>query len=94
MTSHIRRLCGDALISATVLATVIGVLVSVDARLRERLQIAITSGPSAIGWDVQTRWDDIGYLLFDAARTQSIDHAPLMIFVACATALLLFMWRT
>ena len=94
MTSHFRRVCGDALVSASVLAIVVGVLVSVDARVRERLHTVIASGPSAFGSGVQTPWDQIGYVLFDAARTQSIDHAPLMIFVVCATVLLLFMWRT
>ena len=94
MTSHIRRVFGDALVSASVLAIVVAVLVSVDARVRERLHDVITSGPSAFGPDLEAPWDQIGYVLFDAARTQSIDHAPLMIFVVCATVLLLFMWRT
>jgi hypothetical protein len=92
MTSQFRRRVGDALVSVGVLAIVLGVLVSVDARVRERLETVVTTGAPDLG--VPGAWGNVGYVLFDAARTQSIDHAPLMIFVVCATVLLLFMWRT
>ena len=94
MAFHIRRVCGDALLSAGVLAVVLGVLVSVDPRVRDQFEAVAMSESPKLGSGLQTRLGEIGYLLFDAARTQSIDHAPLMIFVVCTTVLVLFMWRT
>ena len=94
MVSPFRRFCGDALVSAGVLATVLGVLVSVDQRVREQLQAVVRAQSPEFTSGAQARLSEIGYVVFDAARTQSIDHAPLMIFVVCATVLLLAMVRT
>jgi len=94
MTSRVRRVFGDALVSTGVLAIVLGLLISIDDRVRERVEAAVTStSPSSVA-GAGMRLSEVWYALFDAARTQSIEHAPLMIFVVAATVLLLFMVRT
>jgi hypothetical protein len=94
MASRVRRVCGDLLVSIGVLGAVLGVLVSVDPRVRDQLQAAVnvTSavGLGAVGGQLR----DVGITLFDAARTHSIEQAPLVIFSVVATVLLLALART
>jgi len=94
MTSRVRRMCGDLLISMGVLGAVVVVLMSVDGRVREQLQAAVrvtsSVGLRAVGGQLR----EVGLTLFDAMRTQSIEHAPLMIFAVVATVLLLGLART
>lgn len=93
--SRVRRVFGDALVSAGMIAIVLAVLVSVDERVREQFRAAVDSAsPSSVAAGTGTQLSEVGVALFDAARTQSIEHAPLMIFVVVATMLVLFMVRT
>lgn len=94
MRTPARRVVGDALISAGVVALVLGVLVSTDIRVREQFQTIVTSAsPSSVA-GAGTRLGEVGSALVEAAFTQSVDHAPMMVLVAAATVLLLFMVRT
>jgi hypothetical protein len=94
MRSRVRRVGGDLLVSIGVLGAVMGVLVSVDVRVREQLQAAVdglaSSGLDAAGGQLR----DLGLALFDAVQKQSIEHAPLLIFGVVATVLLLALART
>jgi hypothetical protein len=94
MASRLRRVCGDLLVSIGMLGAVLGILVSVDARVREQLQaaVSVTSsvGVGAVGGQLR----EVGLTLFDAARTQSIEHAPLVIFAVVATVLVLALMRS
>ncbi|MBI4486242.1 MAG: hypothetical protein HY655_09550 [Acidobacteria bacterium] len=94
MGSRVRRMCGDLLVSAGVLAAVIGVLVSIDARVREHVH-AVVSGtwPVSVA-DAGAQLRDVGFTVFEAARSQSIEHAPLVIFAVVATVLLLALARS
>ena len=94
MGSRSRRVYGDALVSGGVLLVVLGLLVSVDERVREQVSAAAAGGWSSTLADFGTRLQEAGSSVADAARTQSIDHAPLLIFVLVATVLLLAMVRT
>lgn len=87
-----RRIWNDALISAGVVLFVLITLISVDVRVREQIQTVLgtTSTVQAAGG----RIEEVGSVLFEAARTQSIDHGPMMIFIAAATVLVLFMVRS
>jgi hypothetical protein len=87
-----RRVWSDALISVGVLLFVLITLISIDVRVREQMRtiLGTTSTVQAAG----SRIEEVGSVLFEAARTQSIDHGPMMIFVAAATALVLFMARS
>lgn len=94
MTSRGRRVFGDTLVSAGVLAAVLAVLVSTDIRVREQLQTAARSASSASAADAGARGREIGSALADAAHAQSLEHAPLMVFAVVATVLLLALVRS
>ncbi|HVH27889.1 MAG TPA: hypothetical protein VM818_14065 [Vicinamibacterales bacterium] len=90
---RMQRSVSDFLMSAAALVTLIVILAAFDGRVREQLMLRMDS-PSAqvTGAGVMIR--DVAAIVFDAARDQTIEHAPLVIFVAAATVLLLFMLRT
>ena len=94
MSSRVRRVCGDGLVSAGVVGAVLAVLVSFDARVREQAQTAFASASPATAADAGARLYEIGSALADAATTQSVEHAPLMIFAVMATVLLLALARS
>lgn len=94
MSSRLRRACGDVAVSAGVLGLVLAVLMSVDLRVREQVRAAVTSASPTGVADVRTQLRDVASALFDAARTQSVEHAPMMIFIVAASVLLLWMVRT
>ena len=94
MASRVRRMCGDALVSAAVVAVILGVLLSVDVRLREQLGAAVGAASAGTVADAGSRVRAVGLALFDAARTQSLEHAPLVIFAVVATVLLLALSRS
>ena len=85
-----RHLWNDTLATVGVLVFVLAVLISVDERVREQTSMilspgAVTSIPAHLG--------EVGSALVEAARTQSLEHAPLMSFIVVATVLLLGMMR-
>lgn len=79
-------------LSITVFAIVLGGLVSIDERVRDRF-FAVVRGDDAL-----TPWGDrvheLGGALTTALRTQSIENAPLLIFATAGGVLFLFMFRT
>lgn len=79
----------QALISAGVLAVVVGALISVDDQVRERFRNLFSGGVSP--W--ADRAGELGGALMGALRDQSIDNAPLLIFVAAGAILAVFMVR-
>ena len=87
-----QRLSFDALASVGVLGLVLVTLMSVDVRVREQVRTVIAS-TSHVG-DTGGRIGEVGAVLLEAARTQSVDHAPMIIFIAAASVLVLFMVRT
>jgi hypothetical protein len=93
---RIRRAFGDTLISVGAVITLVMVLAAFDGRVREQLALRIGSGQSAAhqvtGASVAVR--DLTVVVADAVHDQSIEHAPMVIFVLAATVLLLFMLRT
>ena len=91
MKTRARYLWSDAAATFGVLAFVLVVLVSIDERVRE--QVRLIGSPDAMK-SVGTRMGEVWSAVFDAARTQSIEHAPMMIFIVVATVLLLCMMRT
>ncbi|MBI4888030.1 MAG: hypothetical protein HY824_13125 [Acidobacteria bacterium] len=92
--SRTRRFCGDALISMSVLTLVLGVLVSVDERVRDRVWLAAAGAASSDSAGLAAPLRAAASTVVDAARAQSVDHAPLMVFVLVATVLLLALVRT
>jgi hypothetical protein len=78
--------------SVTVFAAVVTFLVSLDERVRERFSDLLSAGTDISPWT--HRAAELGNALVDAARHQSIENAPLMIFAAVGAVLFLFMVRT
>ena len=90
-----RRPLGDALLSVGALAVLLTVLVSFDARVREQVALRMTSGDARaelVGAGVQLR--DLTGVLVQAARDQTIVHAPMAIFIVSTVVLVVFMLRT
>ena len=92
MRSCKQRVWSDLALSGGVLLFVLIALISIDVRVREQVRAVLgsTSSVQAAG----SRIGEVGTVVFEAARTQSIDHGPLMIFIAAATVLVLFMVRS
>lgn len=92
---RIRRAFGDALISVAALVALILMLAAFDGRVREQISLRIGSGrASAQVADAGAVVRNFTGVVADAVRDQSIEHAPLVIFVLAATVLVLFMLRT
>jgi hypothetical protein len=93
--SRTRRTVGDALISVGALAGLLLALVAVDDRVRQQVSLRF-SGSSASSelMNVGSGAREIVGVVFQAAKDQSLNHAPLMIFVVAASVLTLFMLRT
>ena len=82
----------QAIASSAVFAGMVLILVSVDPRVRDRFT-ELVSGSNTIG-----SWTDratfLGDAMLSAARTQSIENAPLVVFATVGAVLFLFMVRT
>ena len=66
-----------------------------DAPLREEVSMRIGAGrPAVQAANVEATVRNVASVVFVAARDQSIEHAPLVIFVLAAIVLFMFMLRT
>ncbi len=81
----------DGAISGIVFGAVLFGLVSVDPRVHDRMTDLIASG-GVTPWG--GRFGDLLNALWNAARTQSLDNAPVLVFVTVGTVLTLFMLRS
>ena len=83
----------QAFVSTAIFAIVLGVLVSIDDRVRERFSAVVTSGGHGLTpWG--DRVSDLGDALLGAIRHQSIENAPLLIFTAVGAVLVVFMVKS
>ena len=82
----------DGAISGIVFAVVLFGLVSVDPRVHDRVTDLLSSGGGLTPWG--DRFGDLLNALWAAARTQSIDNAPVLVFVTVGTVLTLFMVKS
>ena len=80
----------DGAVSAAVFAIVLTALVSVDPRVRDHVTELTTARIAP--WS--DRVADLGLALWGAIRHQSIDNAPMLVFVSVGAALTLFMLRS
>jgi hypothetical protein len=92
---RIPRAFSDVLISAAALLTLIVVLAAFDVRVREQISLRVGAGsPSTQVSDASVAIRDVVSVVVTAVRDQSIEHAPMVIFVLAAIVLVLFMLRT
>jgi hypothetical protein len=91
-----RHPIGETLISIGALTLLLAVLVSVDDRVRQQVSLRFTGGGAAQAQlrGAETQVHNFAVVLLNAARYQSVEHAPMMTFVAAACVLFFFMIRT
>ena len=90
-----RRAIGDAMMTAGSALTLVLALVLLDDRVRDQISAVVDPRhPGAALADLGHHANQIAAIVAVAARNQSIDHAPLVIFALAATVLVLFMLRT
>lgn len=82
----------ETVVSALVFGAILLALVSVDARVRDRLTEVVASGDGVAPWG--ERVGDLADALATAVRHQSIENAPLLIFASVGAVLFVFMFRT
>ena len=90
----IRRPFGDVLLSIAALGMLLAVLVSVDERVRDQVALRLTT--HGVRTELQSagaQMRGLAGVMYEAARDQSIEHAPMMILVVSAGALVVFMLR-
>ena len=89
-----RLAIGEVAGSVFCFLAVLTALVAVDVRVRERvvLLFAEASGDSVASWS--DRLNSLVDAIVQAARDQSIDNAPMLIFAIVAAVLVVFMLRT
>jgi len=90
-----KRAIGEVLISMGTLCVLVFLLVNFNEPLRQEVALRISAGhPAAQAASVQATILNVASIVFIAARDQSIEHAPLVIFVLAAVVLFGFMLRT
>jgi hypothetical protein len=82
----------QSMLSLAIFAMVLGGLVCVDPRVRDRFG-ALVWGGDGVG-SIGDRASELVDALLVAARYQSIENAPLLIFATVGAVLFLFMVRT
>ena len=86
------KLVRQGVLSALVFGGVLLALVTVDARVRERVSDVVAGGDGITPWG--DRLSDLFGAMSSALRYQSIENAPLLIFTVVGAVLFLFMFRT
>ena len=89
-----RRSVRDALMSLGSVVVLLIALVAVDDRVREQLSQKLMKRPTVELASAGHQVRDITSVVAEAARHQSLEHAPLLIFTLAAGVLTLFMLRT
>lgn len=82
----------QGLVSAAIFGAVLFALISVDERVRDRFGDLVSRGNSLSPWG--DRAGDLGGALVSAARYQSLENAPLLVFAAAGAVLVAFMLKT
>ena len=82
----------QAFISAAVFGVLLMALISVDERVRDQFNNLVAGSNSVSSWS--NRASTLTDAIASAARHQSIENAPLLIFATAGAVLFLFMVRT
>jgi hypothetical protein len=80
--------------SALSLGLVLAVLVSMDPRVRVRFRSLFGDSGAGVLSPLSDRLSDLGSVLWVAAREQSIENAPFVIFAVVGLMLVVFMLRS
>jgi hypothetical protein len=80
----------QSLISAIVFCVLLFAVMSVDPRVKERMNNFVFGGGLS---SLDNRASDVGHTLVSAVRYQSIDNGPMMIFAVGGVILFIFMFK-
>ena len=80
----------EGALSFAVFSGVMFALLSVDPRVRDQMSDLFSGGASP--WT--SRLGELGGALWTAARSQSIDNSPMLVFAAVGAVLTVFMLRS
>ena len=94
MYRSVRRVLSQTALSTTAIGVLLLALVAADGRFREQFALHFSSRPTEAVTIAGRQVQDLTVVFWQAARYQSIAHAPLVIFVVAAIALVVFMLRT
>jgi len=91
----LRRAISDAMLTAGGVLSVVVALVVIDPRVRHEMALQMTvARPSVEMASAGVRVRDLATVVARAAHTQSLAHAPLVIFAFAGIVLFVFMLRT
>ena len=79
-------------VSAAMFAAIMFALVSVDARVRDHVSELV--GNTASVAPLSTRFTELADALWTAARYQSIENAPMLVFATVGIVLTIFMVKS
>ena len=82
----------EGMLSSAIFGGVMFALVSFDPRVRDHVSGLLGNGTTVL--PLGARLGELGDALWSAARTQSIDNAPLLVFAAVGTVLTIFMVKS
>jgi hypothetical protein len=82
----------EGVVSAAVFGVVLFILISVDPRVRDHASDLFGGGGGVNAWS--GRAGELGSVMWAAARTQSMDNAPLLVFATVGAVLTLFMLKS
>jgi hypothetical protein len=89
-----RRAVNEMMISVGALLLLLATLVAMDDRVREQVSLRLHPGSARAEFaQAGGRVRDLADVVFQAARHQTLEHAPLTVFVIGATVLLVLMLR-
>ena len=89
-----RRAFREALMSAGTVVILLLVLIAFDDRVRDQVMRRVVAHPSMELASAGRQVSNLTTVIAQAARDQSLGHAPLLIFTLAAAVLVLFMLRT
>ena len=90
-----RRVVGDAVLTFGGAMLLVLALVTFDDRVREQITSVFDArNPTDAIAGIGGRITEVVAIVAQAMRSQSLEHAPLVIFALAATVLVLFMLRT
>ena len=90
-----RRVIGDAVLTAGGAMALVLALVMFDDRVRDQITAVFDARhPTDAIAGLSGRATEVVAIVAQAMRSQSLEHAPLVIFALAATVLVLFMLRT
>jgi hypothetical protein len=82
----------QAFASSAIFALIILALVALDGRVRDRFTEMVAGGDAIGTWSGRAAF--LGDAVWTAARHQSLENAPLVVFATVGAVLFLFMVRT